>query len=71
MNFIEDEYHFILVCPCYRDIRINCLPRYYCHWPTLQKFRSLMSNQQTSVLNKLGKYVYLAYEKRDNIINVN
>ena len=68
MNCIEDEYHFILVCPFYRDIRMSCLSRYYCHWPTLQKFKSLMSNTQVSVLNNLGKYIYLSYQRRENTI---
>ena len=32
MNTVEDEYHFVLVCPFYRDIRVRCLPRYYSHY---------------------------------------
>ena len=26
MNVIEDEFHFLLVCPAYRQIRISVLP---------------------------------------------
>ena len=71
MNVVESEYHFTLVCPCYREIRIQCLPKYYCHWPPLQKFQSLMSSPYKHTLNKLqvGNYVYLANLKRDNILN--
>ena len=29
MNEIETEYHFLLVCPHYREIRTNILPKYY------------------------------------------
>ena len=32
---VEFEYHFLLVCPYYRHIRINSLPMFYCHWPYL------------------------------------
>ena len=31
MNIIEDEHHFILVCPLNCDIRRECFPSYYCH----------------------------------------
>ena len=30
MNVIESEFHFLLVCPAYRHIRISVLPKYYC-----------------------------------------
>jgi len=57
MNAIESEYHFVLVCPYYRQLRQIYLPRYYCHWPNLYKFRSLMRCSQSSILNKLAKYI--------------
>ena len=28
MNVIENEFHFVLVCPIYRQLRNECLPRY-------------------------------------------
>ena len=38
MNVIESEYHFLLICPLYNDIRTKYLPRYYFTWPTVNKF---------------------------------
>ena len=69
MNVIENEYHFVSVCPCFRDIRNTCLPRYYCHWPSLPKYKQLMSTKKSSLLNKLAKYVYLANKRRDDILS--
>ena len=66
MNVVEDEYHFVLVCQHNREIRNECLPKYYCHWPTLQKFKMLFTSQQSSILNKLAKYVFLATKLRSN-----
>ena len=63
MNVIEDEFHFLLVCPAYRHIRISVLPKYFCRWPTKQKFSKLLSVSQTSTLKKLAKFIYLANEK--------
>lgn len=64
MNVVEDEYHFVLICPFYRDERKECLPKYYCHWPTLQTFQRLLTSDQTSIICKLAKYIYIANKKR-------
>ena len=64
MKVVEDEYHFVLVCPFYRDERKECLPKYYCNWPSLQKFKGLLASNQTSILCKLAKFIYIANKKR-------
>lgn len=69
MNVVEDEYHFILVCPCFRDIRKTCLPNYFCHWPTKQKFINLLSSSKTKLINKLAKYIYTANLLRESLLN--
>ena len=38
MNMVEDEFHFVLVCPAFRDLRKDILPIYYCTWPTTTNF---------------------------------
>ncbi|MEW8545044.1 MAG: reverse transcriptase family protein [Candidatus Thiodiazotropha sp.] len=68
MNFIEDEFHFLLICPAFRDIRMSILPKYYCRWPSKQKFIKLLGASQTGILKKIGKYIYLANEKRINLL---
>lgn len=68
MNFIEDEFHFLLICPAFRDLRISILPKYYCRWPSKQKFVKLLSASQTGILKKVGKYIYLANERRNNLM---
>ena len=65
MNTIENEYHFLMVCPKYRALRIDCLPRYYCSFPSKPKFVSLMKSEQSSVLKRLAKFVFLANELRN------
>ena len=30
MNVVENEYHFVLVCPAYRSVHTHFLPTYYC-----------------------------------------
>ena len=43
-NLVENEYHFLLVCPLYRELRKQYLKPYFYRWPTLNEFDSLMSN---------------------------
>ena len=38
-NRIENEYHFLLCCPKYIEIRRKYLGSY--HWPTVNKFNNL------------------------------
>ena len=42
LNVVEDEFHFLLICHAYRDLRIVTLPRYFCSWPTKQKIVKLL-----------------------------
>ena len=66
MNCIESEYHFLLVCPVYRELRIKYFKPYYCHWPTLHKFESLMSIESPQSLNNVSKFIYHAMKLRKN-----
>ena len=69
MGIVEDEYHFLMVCPYYRQIRTNCLPAYYCRWPSLHKFKALLKTENESLLKKLAKYVCIAMQKRNEVDN--
>ena len=68
MNATEDEYHFVLVCPIYRHLRNELLPKYYCRWPTKQTLVQLMGSSSAVVLNKFAKYIYLAFDLRSSIL---
>ena len=60
MLSIENEYHFLLVCPFYRNLRKDYLPKYYNHWPNIFKFKKLLNASNINLLNKLSKFIYLA-----------
>ena len=34
-NDLEDEYHFVLICPLYDDIRSNYIKRYFVNHPSV------------------------------------
>ena len=64
----ESEYHFLLVCPKYYEIRKRYLNKYYCHWPSILKFNALMSSISTKTINSLSKYVFVAMKHREQYI---
>ena len=47
MNVVENEFHFLLACPVYNDLRRKYLKPYFCSWPTLNEF-----DKQTNALNQ-------------------
>ena len=69
MNVVESEFHFMLVCPFYSELRNKYLPRYYNHWPTLQKFEDLIAKQSKHSIQQISRYIHYAFQKRTNLLN--
>ena len=64
MGMIENEYHFLLICPKFTVLRKQYFKSYYCKWPNINKFISLMSSTSVKTLNNIGKYLHKAFESR-------
>jgi hypothetical protein len=64
MNALETEYHFLLTCPLYRNLRRQYFKPYYCQWPTVGKFESLMSTNSKRTLLNVAKFIYFANKLR-------
>ena len=69
MNVVEDEFHFLLTCETYTNLRRNYFKPYYCRWPTLNKFDRLMTNTSTTKILNLSKYISFESELRNEIGN--
>ena len=65
MGVIEKEYHFLLICPKFYNIRQKFIKEYYCRWPTVQKFEKLMSSNNPETLLNLSKYLFNAFRERE------
>ena len=64
LNMIENEYHFLLICPKYTDLRNKYIKRYYFSWPTIKKFTNLMPKKSKVIINHLSKFIYFASLRR-------
>ena len=67
---IEDEYHFMLICPCYNDIRKKYIKSYYYQRPSVYKFLSLMRTCSKKDVIKLSVFVKEALFTRKSLLNV-
>ena len=61
---IENEFHFLLTCQKFSELRSKYIKRYYCTWPTLQKFINLLSDKSKLAVRNLSEYVYYANLQR-------
>ena len=61
---IEDEYHFILECDKYKDIRKTYIKEYYWKNPSTYKLIELLSVRNVKELNNFGKFLFLAEKYR-------
>jgi len=66
-NLIEDEFHFIIVCPMYASIR-HYIPKYYTNNPSMFKFIELLNNSSELVVRRLALYCFKAFEIRNSIL---
>ena len=68
-NDIEDEFHFVIKCPVYNDIRIKYIKPYYRRRPSMYKFISLLQSDNKNVLTNLCKFLKDAFVLRTQLLN--
>ena len=65
---IEDEFHFILKCPVYVDLRKKHIKKYYWERPSVFKLTQLISSNNVKELCALGKYIRDAFQLRSTLL---
>jgi hypothetical protein len=63
MKQIENEFHFILVCPKYRNLRLKYFKPYFNNWPSINKFEQLMTGNLKTTYN-IAKFIFSAIKER-------
>ena len=61
-NSVESEYHFLLVCQKYNNIRSKFIKHH--PWPTMNRFKNLLSSKNRNVQLSIAKYIKNATEER-------
>ena len=64
MNRIEDEFHFLLVCPKYRELRKNTLKHISITGQLYINLKTLWSATSNKVICNISKFIYYAMKIR-------
>ena len=67
---IEDEYHFVLICPVYSKIITKFIKPHYRVKPSVNKFIDLLKTDKTVTLLNLAKYLHEAFAQRISLVNI-
>ena len=62
---IEDEFYFLLICPKYKDLRKQYLPKYHTNNPNLRKFVDIFHSNNGKILRNLSLYIYKSLKMRN------
>ena len=57
LNDLGDEYHYVMICPVFKDIREIYLKKYYINRPSVFKFTALMQSKNRNILTNLAKFI--------------
>ena len=66
---IEDEFHFILSCPVYEDLRKTYIHKYFYTRPSMYKLTNLLCTTKSKEMNRLAIYLIKAQRVRTEILN--
>ena len=67
-NILEDEYHLVIECQQYADLRVQYIPTYYTRRPSMFKLIQLLSSEKPNVIKRVSAFVYHAFDKRNQAI---
>lgn len=67
---IEDEFHFVLKCPIYNDLRKKYIPTYYITKPSMFKFISLLKCTKKKTIVNLSHFIKHAMSQRNTLKNL-
>ena len=65
---LEDEFHFVLICPLYSEVRSKYIKENYVLNATFDKFCNLMSTSNANTIRNLAMYLYYAFEVRNDFL---
>ena len=63
---LEDEYHFVLVCAAYNELRVKYINIHFRCNPSVFKFLQLMNSSDTTTINNLSYFIYNAFKVRNS-----
>ena len=69
-NVIECEFHFFMVCPLYKELRLKYIPQKMYMYPNLNTFYILMASTDMAIVRNISMFIYYASRKRTTEIKI-
>lgn len=66
---LEDEYHFILECSIYNELRKTYIKQYFWRRPNMAKFIELFTTENINTIKNLSNFIEKAFKMR-SIMNI-
>ena len=64
----EDEYHFLMRCPLYAELRNKFIDQHFTNNPCMDSFYRLMKCKNEIQIKNLAMFVYYAFVTRDEFL---
>lgn len=71
LDVIEDEFHFVLECPNYTQLRTLLIKPYYRNRPSMLKMTQLMKSENKKEIKGLAEYIYKGFVQRNESMFLN
>ena len=68
LSFVENEFHFLLICQGYTKLREKLIPDTFSMYPSYEKMISLLQSESLSVIKNVALYIQQAFLYRDKLI---
>lgn len=68
INCVEDEFHFLLVCPLYDIFRKKYIKPYFWRRPSTFKLVQLLSSENVKIMINLGKCINNSLKLRNDLL---
>ena len=65
---LEDEFHFVMICPLYHDLRLKYFDEYYMQDACYFKFCKLLSSKNETTIRNFAMYLFYAFESRNDFL---
>ena len=67
-NILENEYHFVIQCAAYSELREKCISKYFWKRPNMFKFVELINSSNINYIRKLCIFIYHAFKLRTELL---
>ena len=67
-NVLEDEFHFIIECNMFTELRKRYIPKFYLKRPSMIKFIDLINSTNERCIRKLSTFIFQAFKLRSELL---